>query len=51
VTTLEFLKHGVEVLFVALNKVLINRQLTEYKSSGYKVSALSADLSKDSGIN
>jgi len=50
-TTSEFLKHGAEVLFVARNKVLINRQLTEYKSSGYKVSALSADLSKDSGIN
>jgi NAD(P)-dependent dehydrogenase (short-subunit alcohol dehydrogenase family) len=50
-TTLEFLKQGAEVLFVARDKALISRQLTEYKESGFKVSGISADLSKESGIN
>jgi NAD(P)-dependent dehydrogenase (short-subunit alcohol dehydrogenase family) len=50
-TTLEFLRQGAEVLFVARDKALINRQLTEYKKSGFKVSGISADLSKESGIN
>jgi Tropinone reductase 1 len=48
--TLVFLKEGAEVLFVARDKALINRQLTEYKKSGFKVSGISADLSKESGI-
>lgn len=50
-TTLEFLRRGAEVLFVARDKAIINRQLKEYKKSGFKASGISADLSKVSGIN
>ena len=50
-TTLEFLKQGAEVLFVARNKYLINKQLTEYWKLGYNAYGVSADLSKKSGIN
>jgi len=49
--TLEFLRQGAEVLFVARDKASINKQLTEYKRAGYKVFGVSADLSKESGID
>jgi Tropinone reductase 1 len=50
-TTIEFLRLGAEVIFVARDNVKINKQLTVYEELGYKAYGVSADLSKTSGIN
>lgn len=49
-TTLEFLRRGAEVIFVARNKDIIDVQLKEYRALGYKALGVSADLSKKTGV-
>lgn len=50
-TTAKFLNEGAEVIFVARNKDLIEKQAREYKSKGYRAKGVSADLSKNTGID
>jgi Tropinone reductase 1 len=50
-TTQGFLSRGAEVIFIARNKDLINKQLKEYRNLGYKAYGISADLSKKAGID